>query len=157
MKLENLSKNEYEFNLNDYSDLIKTVAKVEYKKINLNYIIDYSEVLSIATQTIYTLSEYPEFKYYNMSYLSTAIKWAIRNEVRRRSKWYFDKCNFCEGESEFNSKKMEKALDKRRKICYNQSDKKIYFPLQHIHHNLYLFDYNNNLKQLKQHNLVTVL
>ena len=39
-----------------------------HKKISLHYIIDYNEVLNIATQTIYTLSLYPEFKYYNTSF-----------------------------------------------------------------------------------------
>jgi len=99
MKLENPSKTERNIDLRNYSDLIKTVAKVEYKKISLHYIIDYNEVLNIATQTIYSLSLYPEFKYYNNSYLSTAIKWAIRNEIRRRYKWYFDSSNSPESQS----------------------------------------------------------
>ena len=104
MKLENPSKTERKFDLRNYSDLIKTVAKVEYKKISLHYIIDYSEVLNIASQTIYTLSEYPEFKYYNTSYLSTAIKWAIRNEIRRRYKWYFDSSSQPDAQPDMMSK-----------------------------------------------------
>jgi len=88
MKVKKISKRECLFNLEEYSELINTIAKVEYKKITVPYLIEYSEVHNIATQTIHTLSEYPEFKYYNSSYLSTAIKWAIRNEIRRRYKWY---------------------------------------------------------------------
>ena len=98
MKLVSLPKKEQEFDLSKYSSLIKTVAKIEYRKISLTYIIDYSEVLSIATQAVYALSEYPEFNKYNSSYLSTAIKWAIRNEVRRRSRWYFEKSNFLQND-----------------------------------------------------------
>ncbi len=82
-----------EFNLQDYSELIETVAKVEYKKMRMSYLIDYTEVVSIGAQTIHTLSEYPEFKNYNNSYLSTAIKWAIRNEVRKRYRWYWARAN----------------------------------------------------------------
>ena len=76
------------FNIRDYQELIDTLSKVEYKKLSSKHLIDYSELINIATQVIHKLcSNNPPDKY-NRSYLSTAIKWAIRNEVRRRYKWY---------------------------------------------------------------------
>ena len=53
-------------NLRDYKNLIETIAK----------------------ETLYILFKANPPEHYNNTYLSTAIKWAIRNEVRRRYKWY---------------------------------------------------------------------
>ncbi len=91
MNLKQARKKELDFKLSDYSDLIETVAKVEFKKLATTHVIDFLEVVNIGSQTIHSLSRLPEFKYYNSSYLATAIKWAIRNEVRRRYKWYSTK------------------------------------------------------------------
>ncbi len=76
------------FNIRDYQELIDTLSKVEYKKLSSKHLIDYSELVNIATQVIHKLCANNPPDKYNRSYLSTAIKWAIRNEVRRRYKWY---------------------------------------------------------------------
>ncbi len=76
------------FNIKDYQELIDTLAKVEYKKLDSKHLIDYSELVNIGTQVIYRLCAGSGMGQYNKSYLSTAIKWAIRNEARRRYKWY---------------------------------------------------------------------
>ena len=76
------------FNIKDYQELIDTLAKVEYKKLSAKHLIDYSELVNIGTQVIHKLCSNAEPEAYNKSYLSTAIKWAIRNEIRRRYKWY---------------------------------------------------------------------
>ncbi len=76
------------FNIKDYQELIDTLAKVEYKKLSAKHLIDYSELVNIGTQVIHKLCSNAEPDKYNKSYLSTAVKWAIRNEVRRRYKWY---------------------------------------------------------------------
>ncbi len=76
------------FNIKEYQELIDTLAKVEYKKLSSKHLIDYSELVNIGTQVIYKLCSNSEAGKYNKSYLSTAIKWAIRNEARRRYKWY---------------------------------------------------------------------
>ena len=76
------------FNIKDYQELIDTLAKVEYKKLSAKHLIDYSELVNIGTQVIHKLCSNAEPDAYNKSYLSTAIKWAIRNEIRRRYKWY---------------------------------------------------------------------
>ena len=76
------------FNIKDYQELIDTIAKVEYKKLSSKHLIDFSELINIGTQVIHKLCANSEPDKYNKSYLSTAIKWAIRNEIRRRYKWY---------------------------------------------------------------------
>ena len=76
------------FNIKDYMELIETLAKVEYKKLSSNHLIDFSELINIGTQVVHKLCANAKEDAYNKSYISTAIKWAIRNEVRRRYKWY---------------------------------------------------------------------
>lgn len=75
-------------NLKGYKELIETIAKVEYQKLSAGHLIEYLELVNIGTQTLYNLFKNSKPEKFNNSYLSTAIKWAIRNEVRRRYKWY---------------------------------------------------------------------
>lgn len=84
-------------NLSTYKNLIETVSKVEYKKISNLGIIDLSEIIGLANYTVYYLVNSPVKKIeYNESYLTKAIKWAVRNEVRRRYKWHTTKNNTSE-------------------------------------------------------------
>ena len=77
-------------NLSQHKDLIETVSKVEYKKFSTLGLIELSEVIALANYTVYYLinsnTKNPEI--FNSSYLTKAIKWAIRNEMRRGYKWY---------------------------------------------------------------------
>lgn len=75
-------------NLKEYKELIETIAKVEYQKLSSSHLIEYLELVNIGTHTLYILFKNNNPEQFNSSYLSTAIKWAIRNEVRRRYKWY---------------------------------------------------------------------
>lgn len=75
-------------NLRDYKDLIETIAKVEYQKFSSSHLIDLPELINIGNHTLYILFKSKKNVEYNNTYLATAIKWAIRNEVRRRYKWY---------------------------------------------------------------------
>ncbi len=76
-------------NLRDYKDLIETIAKVEYQKFSSSHLIDLPELINIGNHTLYILFKSNKKNIeYNNTYLATAIKWAIRNEVRRRYKWY---------------------------------------------------------------------
>lgn len=77
-------------NLSQYKDLIETVSKVEFKKFATLGLIELSEVISLANYTVYylTVNAPKDSDVYNDSYLTKAIKWAIRNEMRRRYKWY---------------------------------------------------------------------
>ncbi len=75
----------------EYNELIETIAKIEFKKLSSSYLIDFSELVNIGTQVVHHLCSTSDITNYNNSYISTAIKWAIRNEVRRRYKWYSQK------------------------------------------------------------------
>ncbi|MBO5434286.1 sigma-70 family RNA polymerase sigma factor [bacterium] len=79
---------EQKVNLRDYKNLIETIAKVEYQKFSVSHLIELPELINIGNHTLYVLFKNNTPESYNNTYLSTAIKWAIRNEVRRRYKWY---------------------------------------------------------------------
>ena len=85
----NNTKREKKTDIKSHMNLIETIVKVEYKHISNSQLIDYSELINIGIHAVHKiLSEAKETDFYNNSYLSTAIKWAIRNEIRRRYKWY---------------------------------------------------------------------
>ena len=74
-------------NLSQYKDLIETISKVEFKKFSNLGLIELSEVIALANYTVYYLVNNSKNKdLYNTAYLTKAIKWAIRNEMRRRYK-----------------------------------------------------------------------
>ncbi len=88
-------KIQIDINLKRYSDLVNKIAKVEYKAIGVQYIVDFEELINIGFQTVNILCNKENFDSYNESYIATAIKWAIRNELRSRYKWYGVKqCSF---------------------------------------------------------------
>ena len=84
----------------DYMDLIDVVTKVEFKRLNNNYMLDFDELQNIAIITVHTLLEENPDKEFNITYLSVAIKWAIRNELRRRFNWYSSKTDDDFGQQE---------------------------------------------------------
>ncbi len=73
-----------------YDDLIYTITRMEYARIKSSHIIDFGELLAIGRVVVHDLVN-DEENDYNISYMSTAIRWAIRNELRRRYKWYVAK------------------------------------------------------------------
>ena len=81
-------KTKQKVNLRDYQELIETIAKVEYQKFGSSHLIDLPELVNIGNHTLYILFKSNVPQNFNNTYLATAIKWAIRNEVRRRYKWY---------------------------------------------------------------------
>lgn len=82
-------KSKQEINLKEHKELIEMIAKTEFRKISSGHMVEYLELVNIGTQTLYNLfKDADENASFNTSYLSTAIKWAIRNEIRRRYKWY---------------------------------------------------------------------
>ncbi len=87
--------------LREYKDLIEIIAKVEYQKFSTSHLIELPELVNIGTHALYILFKNNPPEKYNNTYLSTAIKWAIRNEVRRRYKWYTLK-NKKQDEAEIN-------------------------------------------------------
>lgn len=73
--------------IKDYMDLIETVARVEYSRLP-NHLIDQSELVNIGALALHLLFTNNPTREYNVTYMSTAIKWAVRNELRNRYKWY---------------------------------------------------------------------
>ena len=87
--MENIKhKIEKNAKLRSYLDLINKIAKVEYKSVSSQHLIEFDEQEGR--------------KDYNESYLSTAIKWAIRNELRRRYRWHGVRQNAKESEAQAN-------------------------------------------------------
>ena len=77
-------------NIKNYIGLIEKVAKVEFRRIPA-HMVDVDELISIGIIGIQALikNKTPEqLEKYNISYMATAVRWAIRNELRNRYKWY---------------------------------------------------------------------
>lgn len=81
------------FNIKDYLGIIETISKIEYRNISCNYLIEYNELVNIGIQVVDHLNHTSNIQNLNNAYITTAIKWAIRNEVRRRWKWYNSRLN----------------------------------------------------------------
>lgn len=76
-------------NLSRYRDLIDATSKIEFSKFSSLGLIEYSEVVALANYTVYYVTNsLKDSDEYNVSYIKKAIKWAVRNEVRRRYRWY---------------------------------------------------------------------
>ena len=76
--------------LQEYIDLVQRVAKIEHRRIP-SHMVDYEELVSIGILAIQALikNKSPEqLERYNAAYVATAVRWAIRNELRIRYKWY---------------------------------------------------------------------
>ena len=76
--------------LKEYIDIVKKVAKVEHRRIP-THMVEYEELLSIGIIAIQALikNKTPEqLERYNSAYVATAVRWAIRNELRIRYIWY---------------------------------------------------------------------
>ena len=88
--LESINRNREErANLSQYKELVETISRVEFKKFSNLGLIELPEVISLANYTVYYLiTNTTNKELYNTAYLTKAIKWAIRNEMRRRYKWY---------------------------------------------------------------------
>ena len=72
-----------------YIDIIHKVAKIEHHRIP-SHMIEYEELVSIGIIGIQELIKNKtdeQLERYNSSYIGTAVRWAIRNELRNRYKW----------------------------------------------------------------------
>lgn len=77
-------------NVKDYLDIVEKVARIEQKRIP-NHMVEHEELVSIgiiAVQALIKNKSEEELEKYNKSYIGTAVRWAIRNELRNRYKWY---------------------------------------------------------------------
>ena len=89
--------------IKEYIELIEKVAKVEQRRIP-SHMVEYEELVSIGTIAIQTMIKgktEQQLARYNNAYIATAVRWAIRNELRHRYKWYTLK-NKKQEETEFD-------------------------------------------------------
>ena len=76
--------------IKQYVGIVQKIARVEHRRIP-NHMIEYEELVSIgiiAIQTLIKDKTEEQLARYNEAYIGTAVRWAIRNELRHRYKWY---------------------------------------------------------------------
>ena len=76
--------------ITQYIGIVQKIARVEQRRIP-NHLIEYEELVSIgiiAVQTLIKGKSEEQLGHYNEAYIGTAVRWAIRNELRHRYKWY---------------------------------------------------------------------
>ena len=96
--------------LQEYLDIVQKVARVEYRRIPA-HMLDCEELVSIGVIAIQVLikNKTPEqLEKYNAAYVATAVRWAMRNELRIRYKWY--------------SLKHREEGEEEEEILYGESD-----------------------------------
>jgi len=106
--------------INQYVGIVQKIARVEQRRIP-NHMIEYEELVSIgiiAIQTLIKNKTDEQLSQYNEAYIGTAVKWAIRNELRHRYKWYTLK-HKQEGDSEISD---EYSSDSEDSDISNDSD-----------------------------------
>lgn len=70
--------------------IVEKVARVEHRRIP-SHMVEYEELMSIgiiAVQALVKGKTAEQLEKYNDAYIATAVRWAIRNELRNRYKWY---------------------------------------------------------------------
>lgn len=91
--------------IKEYLDIVQKVAKVEHHRIP-SHMIEYEELVSIgiiAVQAMIKNKTPEQLEKYNSAYIGTAVRWAIRNELRNRYKWYTLKHKKEEASEEFET------------------------------------------------------
>ena len=76
--------------IKQYVSIVQKIARVEQRRIP-NHMIEYEELVSIGVIAIQSLVKDKtdeQLANYNEAYIGTAVRWAIRNELRHRYKWY---------------------------------------------------------------------
>jgi len=76
--------------IKQYVGIVQKIARVEHRRVP-NHMIEYEELVSIGVIAIQTLIKdktEEQLERYNEAYIGTAVRWAIRNELRHRYKWY---------------------------------------------------------------------
>ncbi len=105
MMVNNASQNK----IKEYITIVEKVAKIEHRRIP-SHMVDYEELVSIgiiAVQAMIKNKTEEQLEKYNSSYIGTAVRWAIRNELRNRYKWYTLKHN----KTEDNEGSSENGID----------------------------------------------
>lgn len=112
--------------IKEYLEIIQKVAKVEHHRIP-SHMIEYEELVSIgiiAVQVMIKNKTAEQLEKYNSAYIGTAVRWAIRNELRNRYKWYTlkhskqDESDGFEGEISEDSEGLDVSPGKVREAIY---------------------------------------
>ncbi len=114
--------------IKEYIELIEKVAKVEQRRIP-SHMVEYEELVSIGTIAIQTMIKgktEQQLARYNNAYIATAVRWAIRNELRNRYKWYSLKNTKTVEESEDGSAEGETVGEEVEKISPHKVREAIY-------------------------------
>lgn len=99
--------------IQEYIDIVEKVAKLEHRRIP-SHMVEFEELLSIGIIAIQALikNKTPEqLARYNIAYVATAVRWAIRNELRIRYKWYSLKHK---PEDEFDEEEEVEGMDMQK-------------------------------------------
>lgn len=114
--------------IKEYIELIEKVAKVEQRRIP-SHMVEYEELVSIGTIAIQAMIKgktEQQLARYNNAYIATAVRWAIRNELRNRYKWYSLKNTKTVEESEEGSAEGETVGEEVEKISPHKVREAIY-------------------------------
>lgn len=108
--------------IQNYIEIVEKIAKAEQRRIP-SHMVEYEELVSIGIIAIQALikNKTPEqLEKYNDSYVATAIRWAIRNELRNRYKWYSLKHTKTSetAESDDDSSSVDVSPEKVREAIY---------------------------------------
>lgn len=106
--------------LKEYIEIVQKVAKVEHRRIP-SHMVEYEELLSIgiiAIQALIKNKTEEQLARYNAAYVATAVRWAIRNELRIRYKWYSLKHKAEEESDEESDNSEEGQKSKVREAIY---------------------------------------
>ncbi len=107
--------------IKEYISIVEKVARVEHRRIP-SHMVDYEELVSIgiiAVQAMIKNKTEEQLEKYNSSYIGTAVRWAIRNELRNRYKWYTLKHNKTDDDEEGSSEDgLEVSPGKVREAIY---------------------------------------
>lgn len=96
--------------LQEYINIVQKVARVEHRRIP-SHMVEYEELVSIGIIAVQVLvkNKTPEqLEKYNAAYIATAVRWAIRNELRIRYKWYSLKHK---AEGEYDEEEAAEGID----------------------------------------------
>ncbi len=106
--------------IKEYISIVEKVAKIEHRRIP-SHMVDYEELVSIgiiAVQAMIKNKTEEQLEKYNSSYIGTAVRWAIRNELRNRYKWYSLKHTKTEEDSEGSDDSLDVSPGKVREAIY---------------------------------------
>ena len=112
--------------IKQYVGIVQKIARVEHRRIP-NHMIEYEELVSIgiiAIQTLIKDKTEEQLERYNEAYIGTAVRWAIRNELRHRYKWYTLKHKKEEGDS-YTSDVIEQDTEDNSDMGFSISPAKV--------------------------------